>query len=113
MNKITLADIWKKLAPPDKNNYLGWRIASILTAGLITLALMLTAFFVYNNIYNTLANACSIINLNSELGMDIVDMDNFYKTAGIIDAKKKLTPIPPTVRNIFTYYSTPSSTTKI
>jgi len=102
-NKISLSEIWKKLAPAEKDNYLGWRLASIVIAGIIILAGITTAGFVYQNIYSTLSNTYSIFVLSSELGMDIVDMNSYQKTATIIANKKTVTVIPENIRNIFDY----------
>ena len=116
-NKISLSDIWKKLSPAEKNTYLGWRLASILVAGVILMAGIATAGFVYQNIYSTLSNAYSIFVLNSALGTDTVDMDGYQKTAAIITNKKIIANIPAGIRNIFDYQaevdtSTPTTTKK-
>jgi len=110
-NKISYREIWNKLAPPGKNSYLGWRLASIVLAGVILMSGILTAGFVYQNIYSTISNAYSIFALSSELGMDIVDMDTYQKTVNIIAAKNNPTIIPTNLRNIFEYKITPSTST--
>ncbi len=117
-NKISLSDIWKKLAPAEKDHYLGWRLASIMVAGSILFAGIITAGFVYQNIYSTLSNTYSIFVLSSELGMDIVDMDSYKKTADIIANKKIPASIPAEIRNIFDYQidlepATPTTTKPI
>jgi len=102
-NKITTREIWKKLAPPGKNNYLGWRLTSIALTGAILMSGIITAGFVYQNIYSTITNAYSIFALNSELGMDIVDMNLYQQTAAIVKDKKNPAVIPANLRNIFGY----------
>lgn len=110
INNLNFSEIWKRFDTERQSKYLGWKIASIIVAGMIVLSALLTAGFIYQNIYSTISNSYSIFVLSSELGMDTVDMDMYNKTNNVITAKQTPTEIPADIRNIFNFVDTTSST---
>jgi len=74
-----------KIKAPGK--YAGWRLLSILLMGLLLTAALFTYYFIYNNIYTTLADANAVIALNSQIGGETVDQVAFVEASGLLAAK--------------------------
>lgn len=70
---------------------------------------MFTYYFIYENIYSTIANVNAIVALRSNISIYDLDLQAYEKARAIIKQKKQLEEFPPNVRNIFNY-STATST---
>lgn len=92
-----------------KGRYGFWRLLNIITLGLLIFGAMFTYYFIYQNIYSTIANANAIISLKSSLNIYDLDLQAYEKAKAAIAQKKHLEEIPSNVRNIF-YYNTNTST---
>jgi len=88
-----------KLRPPGK--YAGWRLLSILLMGILLLAALFTYYFIYNNIYTTLADANAVIALNSQIGGETVDQVAYEKSLELLKTKETPYAIPTTTRDVF------------
>lgn len=108
INKEVKLENLKKLFKPS-GHYATWRIASILIAGLILASTLFIGFFVYQNIYTTLANTNTIIILESSLGVDVIDTKAYNQVEEKLKLKKTPFSWPDKIRNIFDYV--PTSTT--
>lgn len=92
--------------------YAKWRILSMLIVGVMAASALLTANFIYQNIYVTLTNANIIVVLSSNLSVDTIDLKNYnlaeerkkYKTENFSWGNK--------IRNIFNYETSNTTTTK-
>lgn len=115
INKEIKLENLKKLFKPS-GHYAIWRIASILVAGLILASALFVGFFVYQNIYTTLANTNTIIILESSLSVDAIDTKAYNQVAEKLALKKMPFTWPEKIRNIFDYVTinttTPTSTLK-
>ena len=92
-----------------KGRYGFWRIVNILIVGLLVSGSMFTYYFIYENIYSTIANANAIVAIRSNLNIYDLDLQAYEKARTIIKQKKLLEEYPLNVRNIF-YYNTNTST---
>ena len=88
-----------------KGKYGFWRLVNILTLGLLLSGALFTYYFIYQNIYSTIANANAIVSLKSNLNIYDLDLQAYEKAERAIAQKKQLEEFPANVRNIF-YYST-------
>lgn len=70
---------------------------------------MFTYYFIYQNIYSTIANANAIISLQASLSIYDLDFQAYEKAEIAIAQKKHLEEFPLNIRNIF-YYNTGTST---
>lgn len=96
----------------NNSRYTAWRLASIGIVGLLSLAVLITIYFIYNNIYNTLSNSNAILVLSSSPQSDTIDITAYEKAKKIITTKQQAVIIPNKLRNIFSYgseHSTPIS----
>lgn len=92
------------------NKYTIWKVAGLITTGLLIACTMLVFYFVYQYSYLTLSNANTILTLSSDLGLDLIDNKNFNISQDIINSKKSLPQINDKIRNIFYYVQSSSST---
>ena len=69
---------------------------------------MFTFYFIYQNIYSTIANANAIVALRSNLNIYDLDLQAYEKAVAAIAQKKRTEEFPPNIRNIF-YYNTTTS----
>lgn len=83
--------------------YTIWRVTSILTAGFLGAATILTVYFIYSNIYNTLSNSNAILILSSNVPNDIIDLQTYEKAKEAIANKNQVPVVPNNLRNIFSY----------
>jgi len=84
--------------------------------GVLLLASLFTYYFIYNNIYTTLADANAVIALNSQIGGETVDQGAYEKSLVLLATKETPYIIPTTTRDIFRnniieMYETKASTT--
>ncbi len=86
-----------------------WRLIYILIFALLLSAILLTYYFIYENIYSTVANANAIISLKSDVNLYNLDLGEFEKASAAINKKQQLESFFPDPRNMF-YYRTPTST---
>ena len=93
-----------------KGRYGLWRLINILILGLLLSGAMFTYYFIYQNIYSTIANANAIVSLRSNLNIYDLDLQAYEKAQTAIVQKKQLEEFPPNIRNIF-YYKTISTST--
>src|SRR3989344_3963548 len=105
MNNLSRAQIGSYLKTIVKNDghYRAWRLASIGIVGFLGLAVILTIYFIYNNIYTTLSNSNVILILSNSPQSDMIDVDAYEKAKEIIIKKQQAITIPSKRRNIFTY----------
>ncbi len=109
MNKFNwqqLGDLFKHNLK-DNNRYAAWRLASIGTMGILSLTIILTIYFIYDNIYNTLSNGNAIIILSNSPLSDTIDVEAYEKVKKIITKKQQTNSIPTKLRNIFYYGQEP------
>lgn len=92
-----------------KGRYGFWRLLNIVILGLLVFGAMFTYYFIYQNIYSTIANANAIVSLRSNLNIYDLDLEAYEKAQAAIAQKKHLEEFPPGIRNIF-YYTTTTST---
>lgn len=92
-----------------KGKYAFWRLLNIVIFGLLISGVMFTYYFIYQNIYSTIANANAITSLRSNLNIYDLDLQAYEKAQTAIIQKKHLEEIPLNIRNIF-YYNTGTST---
>ena len=104
MNNLSRAQIGSYLKTIVKNDghYRAWRLASIGIVGFLGLAVILTIYFIYNNIYTTLSNSNVILILSNSPQSDMIDVDAYEKAKEIIIKKQQAITIPSKLRNIFT-----------
>lgn len=91
-----------------KGRYGLWRLINIIILGLLISGAMFTYYFIYENIYSTIANANAIVALRSNMSIYDLDLPAYEKARAIISRKKQLEEFPPNVRNIFYYGATTS-----
>jgi len=92
-----------------KGKYGFWRLLNIVIFGLLISGTMFTYYFIYQNIYSTIANANAIVSLRSNLNIYDLDLKAYDKARVAIGQKKQIEEFPANIRNIF-YYNTNSST---
>lgn len=92
-----------------KGKYGFWRMLNIVILGILVSGAMFTYYFIYQNIYSTIANANAIISLRSSLSIFDLDLQAYEKAQAAIAQKKHLEEFPSNIRNIF-YYKTTTST---
>lgn len=90
-----------------------WRLISIFVVGFLTAAAGFTFYFIYQNIYNTIANTNAIVILNSELNISNVDINTFKKVESIMEMKQTAasSTIPNSLKYIFDYEKSPITIT--
>ncbi|HSR89406.1 MAG TPA: hypothetical protein VLK22_03385 [Candidatus Udaeobacter sp.] len=93
-----------------KGNYGFWRLLKIIIIGILVYGAMFTCYFIYQNIYSTIANANAIVALKSKAGGYDLDLQAYQKARTAITQKNHLEEIPTNVRNIFYYITATSST---
>ncbi len=91
-----------------KGRYGFWRLLNILILGILVSGAMFTYYFIYQNIYSTIANANAIVALKSSLSIFDLDLQAYEKARAAITQKKYMEDFPPKTRNIF-YYNTSTS----
>lgn len=84
-------------------NYLGWRIASIVVIGAMLTSALASAWFIYYNIYTTIANTTAITILGSTQYIDAVNTEEFEKAHALLQTKSITTVWTKNLRNIFEY----------
>ncbi len=92
-----------------KGRYGFWRLLNIVILGLLVFVAMFTYYFIYQNIYITIANANAIVSLKSSLSIYDLDLQAYEKAKAAIVQKKHLEEFPLNIRNIF-YYTSNTST---
>ena len=97
-----------KTDSPYRGRYGVWRMIYILIFMIILAGLGLTYYFIYQNIYSTIANTNAIASLRSNLKINSLDIPAFERSSAAIATKQNLEYFPSTIRNIF--YFTPTST---
>lgn len=94
-----------------KSKYGLWRIIGLVVFALILSASAFMAYFIYQNAYNTLANANVIAILNSNLNVDIIDAKAHEDAQKAIALKNNDIFIPTDIKYIFAYAPTSTSAT--
>lgn len=98
-----------KIPVAYKGRYGFWRLLNIVILGILVSGAMFTYYFIYQNIYSTIANANAIVSLRSNLSIFDLDLQAYEKATAAIAKKKHLEELSPNIRNIF-YYNTRTST---
>jgi len=93
-----------------KGRYGLWRMINILVFSTLIFATAFTFYFVYQNIYSTLANAHAIITLRSNMTIFDLDMPAYERARLAIMQKKQTDLFPSNTRNIFSYSVISTST---
>ncbi len=106
-----------KLSFSKPGPYLAWRIASIVVIGAMAGSVLLSSYYIYQNIYRTLVDATTIVQLNASMGFENIDLEMFNKDKSLIALKKTPGTLTAHARNIFAFVSstplhdtTPSTT---
>ena len=89
-----------------RNQYTIWKVVGLFIVGSLFAGSMLVFYFIYLYSYLTLSNSNTIITLNSNLAVDIVDTKTFKSAEEMIKLKKELPDVPEKIRNIFYYTET-------
>lgn len=92
-----------------KGSYGVWRIIYLLIFAILITAIALTYYFIYQNIYSTIANTNTVTLLKSTVNIYNLDIAAFERAAAAIEKKNKLEYFAPDIRNIF-YYQANTST---
>lgn len=92
-----------------KGRYAFWRMVYILIFALLLGVMGFTYYFIYQNIYSTIANTHIITALKTSVNIYNLDIAGFQKAAGAIEKKQKIEYLPATARNIFNYSSAPAA----
>jgi len=87
-----------------------WRLIYIVATGLILSMALFFAFFIYQNIYNTLSNTLAIGIINAGTDIDIVDDKAYDKARELVKNKNIGIVVPDKIRNIFINYENSTST---
>ena len=87
-----------------------WRMINILVFSVLIFAIAFTFYFIYQNIYSTLANAHAIVTLKSNMTIFDLDMPAYEKARLAITRTKQTDPFLLNTRNIFSYSITSTST---
>jgi hypothetical protein len=93
-----------------KGRYGLWRMIYIIIFALLVAIMGLTYYFIYQNIYSTIANTTVITALKSSANIYNLDIAGFQKAANAIEKKQKLEYFDPKMRNMFFFNAAPSST---
>ncbi len=101
LNKIFCIKKDTCLTPP--NQYTVWKVVGLFIVGALFAGSMLVFYFIYLYSYLTLSNSNTIIILNSNLAVDIIDTKTFKSSEELIQLKKELPDVPEKIRNIFYY----------
>lgn len=88
-----------------KGRYGLWRLVYLMIFLILLSAVGLTYYFIYQNIYSTIANTTVITALKSSVNIYNLDIPAFHKASEAIEKKQKLEYFAPEIRNIF-YYTT-------
>ncbi len=92
-----------------KGKYGLWRMVYLIIFLILLSAVGLTYYFIYQNIYSTIANTTVITALKSSVNIYNLDLPAFHKASEAIEKKQKLEYFAPEIRNIF-YYGTNTTT---
>ncbi len=101
--------IKEKFLPQSNVAYLGWRVLSIIIIGVLTGSVIMSSYFSYQNIYQTIADANAVVVLSSTVGSDIINIPEYEKAEQFLERKRAPFFFAEGARNIFTY-ATASST---
>lgn len=85
------------------NQYTVWKVLGLFIVGSLFAGSMLVFYFIYLYSYLTLSNSNTIIILNSNLAIDIIDTKTFKSSEEMIRLKNELPDVPEKIRNIFYY----------
>ena len=84
-----------------------WRLVYILIFGILLSSVLFTYYFIYQNIYTSVANANAIVSIQSNLNIYNLDISTFEKAAAAIDKKQVREEFPANTGNIFNYNNSP------
>ncbi len=87
----------------SKSPYLGWRLASIVVVGVMTLATIGSLWFIYKNIYSTIQDSTVIVLLSVSTSWQTVDLPTFQKIEVRLREKNTPQEWPVPLRNLFSY----------
>ncbi len=73
---------------------------------------LLTTYFVYQNIYTTIANTEAIGILQASASVDSLDIKDYDNIRALLENRSKAQPISKDLRNIFIPYVAPTTTLK-
>ncbi len=100
----------KSFTPNSKTPYLGWRLFSVALMGVMAGSILVSAFFIYDSVYQTLDDANSIVALNSSASLAVINQSVYAKATELVALKNTTSTISKNSRNIFIPVITPSST---
>ncbi len=90
-----------KLEFKSVGKYAGWRLLSIFLMGVLLTASLFTYYFIYNNIYTTLADANAVVALNSQIGGEAIDQAAYEEANALQLTKTSEFNIPTSTRDFF------------
>lgn len=96
----------------DMGEYENFRIlraASLGIVGIIFVGVSIVLYFMYINIFNTIAQVHSIILLSNEYGSDVIDFPLYEQVKKGWDEKSGTARLAPLPRNIFSGSVSPTS----
>ncbi|GEM_PF-4764825 len=88
------------------NQYTVWKVIGLFIVGSLFAGSILVFYFIYLYSYLTLSNSNTIIILNSNLAVDMIDNKTFKSSEEMIKLKNDLPEVPEKIRNIFYYVAT-------
>lgn len=96
--------------PTPTKHYTSWRLFSILVVGFMVFSALAVSYFIYQNIFATLANANDIAFLKTSITIDAVDKKAYDAATKLIELKRNIV-IPSDTKNIFEYGPEPKTNT--
>jgi len=91
----------KQLNKRRQNRYTVWKLIYLFAIALILSSTLYFAFFIYQNIFNTLSNSYAIGVLGGGASIDIIDNRSYDTAREAVNAKGETPPPPAKIRNIF------------
>ena len=101
--------IKEKFSLRKRAAYLGWRLFSIVVVGIMAGSVIVSSYFIYENIYRTLADANTVVILSSTVGIDAINITEYDNAERFLALKRTPFTISKDARNIFMYDSSTST----
>ncbi|OGH87813.1 MAG: hypothetical protein A3J93_05280 [Candidatus Magasanikbacteria bacterium RIFOXYC2_FULL_42_28] len=95
---------------PVGNNYLWWRVTSIIVVGAMFGSALFSIWFIYSNIYTTISNTAAIAVWESTPSTDAVDITAYEQAQKNLLLKSTTTEWPANPRDIFNYADATTTT---
>jgi hypothetical protein len=102
-----------KIPTTFRGRYAFWRMIYIVIFLLLLGAMGMTYYFIYQNIYSTIANTNIVSALKSNANIYNLDVAGFQKATAAIEKKQKIEYVDPNSKNIFNYSPNPVTSTPL